>query len=108
VTMGTEMKDPQTGQSLGRIESPCCELTVDRVTPHLSYGHLDNVRGPLDKLLPGALQVREPLPPAAPAAQAATAATTATTAKAPAKGTPKPAAQDAPAATEPTKKDEKW
>jgi hypothetical protein len=105
VTMGTEMKDPQTGQSLGRIESPCCELTVDRVTPHLSYGHLDKVRGPLDKLLPGALQVREPLPPAAPAAQAATAAATP---KAPAKGTAKAPAQDAPATTEPTKKDEKW
>lgn len=104
VTMGTEMKDPQTGQSLGRIESPCCELTIDRVTPHLSYGHLDNVRGPLDKLLPGALQVREPLPPAAPASQATTAAAPA---KAPAKGTPKAAPQDAPAA-EPTKKDEKW
>lgn len=104
VTLGTEMKDPQTGQSLGRIESPCCELTVDRVTPQLSYGHLDNVRGSLDKLLPGALQVREPLPPAPPPAQAA-AATVAP--KAPAKSTPKASPLDVPAA-EPTKKDEKW
>ncbi|MEP7140331.1 MAG: hypothetical protein ABI745_11930, partial [Caldimonas sp.] len=35
VTMGAEMKDPQTGQSLGRTEAPCCELVVDRVTPNL-------------------------------------------------------------------------
>lgn len=105
VTLGTEMKDPQTGQSLGRIESPCCELTVDRVTPQLSYGHLDNVRGSLDKLLPGALQVREPLPPAAAAAPVAAEAGTA---KAPAKAAPKAAATEAPATTEPAKKDEKW
>ena len=103
VTMGTEMKDPQTGQSLGRIESPCCELVIDRVTPHLSYGHLENVRGALDRLLPGALQVRELLPPSAPPAQATAAAAP----RAPAKGTPKASVQDAPAA-EPTKKDEKW
>lgn len=105
VTMGTEMKDPQTGQSLGRIESPCCELTIDRVTPHLSYGHLDNVRGPLDKLLPGALQVREPLPPAAPAAQAASPGDA--TPKAAAKVKPQAATEPAPAG-EPPKKDEKW
>ncbi|PZQ77575.1 MAG: hypothetical protein DI563_03200 [Variovorax paradoxus] len=32
-SLGKEMKDPQTGQSLGRMESPCCELVIDRVTP---------------------------------------------------------------------------
>lgn len=61
VSMGAEMKDPQTGQSLGRIESNCCELVIDRVTPNLSYGHLENVRINLDSLASGALQVREPL-----------------------------------------------
>jgi curli biogenesis system outer membrane secretion channel CsgG len=59
VVMGTEMKDPQTGQSLGRVESPCCELVIDRVTPNLSYGHLEGATVSLDNLLPGALQVRE-------------------------------------------------
>lgn len=58
VTMGIEMKDPQTGQSLGRTESPCCEMVIDRVTPNLSYGHLDNVRSNLDTLPVGGLQVR--------------------------------------------------
>ena len=61
VAMGSEMKDPQTGQSLGRTEVPCCQLVIDRVTPNLSYGHLEGATGPLDKLLPGALQVREQL-----------------------------------------------
>jgi hypothetical protein len=61
VVMGTEMKDPQTGQSLGRVESPCCQLVIDRVTPNLSYGHIEGATGSLDNLLPGAVQVREQL-----------------------------------------------
>jgi len=62
VTMGNEMKDPQTGQSLGRGESPCCELVVERVTPNLSYGRLENVRSNLEQLAPGGLQLRQELP----------------------------------------------
>lgn len=60
VAMGNEMKDPQTGQSLGRMEGPCCEMVVDRVTPNLSYGHLENVRSGLnlDGLPIAGLQVR--------------------------------------------------
>ena len=50
VAMGAEMKDPQTGQSLGRVEQPCCELVVERVTPNLSYGRLENVRSNLEQL----------------------------------------------------------
>jgi len=61
VVMGSEIKDPQTGQSLGRVESPCCQLVIDRVTPNLSYGHIEGASGSLDNLLPGALQVREQL-----------------------------------------------
>jgi len=61
VVMGTEMKDPQTGQSLGRVESPCCQLVIDRVTPNLSYGHIEGATVSLDNLLPGAVQVREQL-----------------------------------------------
>ncbi|MCI3203446.1 MULTISPECIES: CsgG/HfaB family protein [Pandoraea] len=60
VAMGNEFKDPQTGQSLGRTENPCCELVVERVTQNLSYGHLDNVRPGLnlDTLPIAGLQVR--------------------------------------------------
>jgi len=31
---GKEIKDPQTGQSLGTMESLCCEVVVNRVTPN--------------------------------------------------------------------------
>jgi len=110
VTMGSELKDPQTGQSLGRIESPCCQLVIDRVTPNLSYGHLEGATGPLDNLLPGALQVREqmkggPKPPAE-VATAAAAGGTPVPARA---GKPARVVREGAAAPAPeAKKDEKW
>jgi hypothetical protein len=58
-SLGKEMKDPQTGASLGHSEIPCCDVIIDRVTDKLSYGHLDNVRISLDATLPGQLQVEE-------------------------------------------------
>lgn len=64
VTMGSELKDPQTGQSLGRTEAPCCVLVVDRVAPNLSYGHLDQVRSNLDDLPAAGLQIRGEAKPA--------------------------------------------
>ena len=77
VTMGAELKDPQTGQSLGRTEAPCCELVVDRVTPNLSYGHIEGGTALPAGMAPSALQVREQLRagPAAVAVGAATAQT---------------------------------
>jgi curli biogenesis system outer membrane secretion channel CsgG len=59
--MGAEMKDPQTGQSLGRVEQPCCELVIERVTPNLSYGRLENVRSNLEQIPTGGLQLRDEL-----------------------------------------------
>lgn len=67
---GKEIKDPQTGQSLGNMEKLCCEVRIERVTPNLSYGVLENVKVKLDGLAPGVLQVRE----AAPAEKAAVVA----------------------------------
>ncbi|ABE46961.1 hypothetical protein [Polaromonas sp. JS666] len=89
VTMGNEMKDPQTGQSLGRTESPCCELVVERVTPNLSYGRLENVRSNLEQLSPGGLQLRQELP----AGSQKTAGMT------PSQEAPDPAVADAPGAS---------
>lgn len=63
---GKEMKDPQTGQSLGNMESECCEVVINRVTPTLSYGVLENVKSDLKAVAPGALQVREAVPPKPP------------------------------------------
>ena len=112
VVMGSELKDPQTGQSLGRVESPCCQLVIDRVTPNLSYGHIEGATGSLDNLLPGALQVREQLkggkPPATVASNDAPPPAV-TGVAAPARKSPRPAGDsgDAPAPVN-KKTDDKW
>lgn len=67
---GKEMKDPQTGQSLGNMESECCEVVINRVTPTLSYGVLENVKSDLKTVVLGALQVRESVPPKPPKEEA--------------------------------------
>ena len=113
VAMGSEMKDPQTGQSLGRMESPCCELVIDRVTPNLSYGRLENVYSNLDELPVAGLQVRSEMKGGArPSAQAAAAAGDAPAA--PAAGKPAATkrraepAEHAPEAPVGKQNDDKW
>lgn len=107
VTMGNELKDPQTGQSLGRTETPCCELVIDRVEPNLSYGHLDNVRTSLDLIAAGGLQVRGELKAATSTAQAS--APTAFSSDSAAPKRPKAAkSEDEIESTAPSSKDEKW
>jgi Curli production assembly/transport component CsgG len=59
VSMGQEIKDPQTGQSLGRTEYECCEVVVDKVGPTMSQGHIENIKMPLDQIQAGGLQLRE-------------------------------------------------
>uniref|UniRef100_UPI00061808F4 hypothetical protein n=1 Tax=Chromobacterium vaccinii TaxID=1108595 RepID=UPI00061808F4 len=88
VSLGQEVKDPQTGQSLGRSEFDCCEVVVDKVMPTMSQGHLENVKMPLEQIPPGGLQLRE-LAPAAPAKAEASA---------PAAGNKAPAKKHKPAA----------
>lgn len=61
IALGAELKDPQTGQSLGRTEAPCCEVVIDRVTPTMSYGRLESVLISLDAVPAGGLLVREAL-----------------------------------------------
>jgi hypothetical protein len=56
---GKEMRDPQTGQSLGFTEKLCCELVISRVTPQLSYGALEKIAVDLTGVQAGSLQVRE-------------------------------------------------
>ena len=58
VLLGEQLKDPQTGQSLGRMEIPCCEVVIDKVGQNLSYGHLEGVSISLEKAQPGGLQLR--------------------------------------------------
>jgi curli biogenesis system outer membrane secretion channel CsgG len=59
VSMGKELKDPQTGESLGRTEASCCDVVIDRVSSKLAYGHLENVKIALDSVDPVGLQVRD-------------------------------------------------
>ena len=59
VAMGKELKDPQTGESLGRVESQCCEVIIDKVSTKLAYGHLENIKLSLNELPIGDLQLRE-------------------------------------------------
>jgi hypothetical protein len=40
VTLGKPIIDPQSGQSLGPTETPCCSVRIDRVSVNLSYGHI--------------------------------------------------------------------
>jgi curli biogenesis system outer membrane secretion channel CsgG len=61
VAMGKDVIDPQTQQSLGALESPCCDVVIDRVATNLSYGHLENAKIRLESVAPAALQVREEL-----------------------------------------------
>lgn len=41
VMLGEELKDPQTGRLLGRNETPCCTIRVDRVAAQTSYGTIE-------------------------------------------------------------------
>jgi len=61
MAMGKEIKDPKTGESLGRIEKQCAEVVIDQVKDKLSYGHLENVTGSLDGVPPGGLQLGKQL-----------------------------------------------
>jgi hypothetical protein len=92
VMIGQEMKDPQTGQSLGRLEQPCCVVDVERVTPTLSYGTLRNVSVNLDRSAPGGLQLRQLLTSKGDAASGVASAAVATSAP-----TAPPAASTRPA-----------
>lgn len=60
VAIGDEIIDPQSGQSLGPTETPCCTIEIDRVTPKLSYGHIiESDLDFVDPFKPGSLELRE-------------------------------------------------
>jgi len=100
--LGKELKDPQTGQSLGKTEEPCCEVVIDRVTPNLSYATLENVQVPLDNVPAGNLQLREAL--AASVARAADDAAAAIGSPAPRPGSGRTGHASTGGAAEPTAK----
>jgi hypothetical protein len=59
VTMGDEVTDPQSGLSLGRAETPCCTVMIDRVTPNMSYGHIAEEGIDTSGFKPGAMELRD-------------------------------------------------
>jgi curli biogenesis system outer membrane secretion channel CsgG len=73
VSLGKELKDPQTGESLGHTETPCCDVVIDRVSSKLAYGHLENVKIDLGSVDPVALQVQEEIKAKATGSAAAAA-----------------------------------
>jgi hypothetical protein len=73
VLLGKELKDPQTGESLGHTETPCCDVVIDRVSSKLAYGHLENAKIDLGPIDPVALQVQDELKAKAIGSAAATA-----------------------------------
>jgi len=60
VLRGKEISDPQTGNVIGRIEKPCCQVLVTTVTAEMSYGIVQNKRvsDVAAVFAPGALELR--------------------------------------------------
>ncbi|MGF6419660.1 curli biogenesis system outer membrane secretion channel CsgG [Stenotrophomonas sp. AN71] len=95
VRLGEELKDPQTGRSLGRSEHPCCTIRIDRVAAQTSYGTLeDGVDAMRGGFRPGQIELRQKLG-SKPAAGATASAAPAAAARPAAKPKPKPAAAPA-------------
>lgn len=94
VSLGKGLKDPQTGESLGRAETPCCDVVIDRISSKLAYGHLENVKIDLGSIDPVALQVQEEIKAKA-LGSAASATTAPQNSPAPAASVPKAVAAQA-------------
>lgn len=62
VHMGEPLTDPQTGRSLGRLESPCCTLAIERVSAQTAYGRIEGDVPDASSFQPGMLELREALP----------------------------------------------
>jgi hypothetical protein len=57
ISLGEELKDPQTGQSLGRVESPIGMVTVTRTTDRIAFGTFRGSFNPAT-FKPGLLELR--------------------------------------------------
>jgi hypothetical protein len=67
VTLGKPIIDPQSGESLGPTETPCCSVRIDRVTPNLSYGQIveDGIQIQ-NPFTPGGMELRSQIAATAP------------------------------------------
>lgn len=75
VYLGEELKDPQTGRSLGRNEIPLGAIRIDRVSSQTSYGTLEDGASSLagKPFQPGVIALRKQAPSKAPASASAVA-----------------------------------
>ena len=59
VILGDELKDPQTGRSLGRNEQPCCVIRIERVAAQTSYGAIEGgAAASVQNFKPGMIELR--------------------------------------------------
>jgi hypothetical protein len=65
IMQGEDVKDPQTGQSLGRLESTVGTVQITRVEEKMAFGKLTG-KVDLAKFKPGAIQLRATSAPVAP------------------------------------------
>lgn len=106
VILGEELKDPQTGRSLGRNEVPCCTIRVDRVADQTSYGTIEgDLPTALSGFKPGMVELREFA--AAPTTTAPEVVNSTTVAQSAARTTAR-ATKRAPAKTQAPADDENW
>jgi hypothetical protein len=96
VTLGAELIDPQTGNSLGRSDTPCCTIRIDRVSSQVSYGTIEGGSANLGgaSFRSGLLELRGQAAPVATAAAEKPAASTSSKSKA--KSSDAPAKKDDP------------
>lgn len=73
VYLGDELKDPQTGRSLGRDEIPVGAIRIDRVSSQTSYGTLEDGAAALagKSFRPGSIALRKKAATKAPTAPVA-------------------------------------
>lgn len=96
VTMGKEIIDPQSGQSLGRSDKMCCTVLIDRVTPTMSYGHIVEDGIDTANFAPGSMELRDEVAATTPKATARELASHAT----PARPSPRRTSGDKASATD--------
>lgn len=61
VILGDELRDPQTGNSLGRMERNCCVIRIDRVAAQTSYGTVEGGAVEMTGFKAGAIELRQAL-----------------------------------------------
>lgn len=116
VFLGEELKDPQTGRSLGRDEVPIGAIRIDRVSSQTSYGTLEDGTAGLSgkSFRPGAIALRKQSTAKAPAVREAVATAQQIVPAKPSRSATAaaPRAQSAPvnaqAPATPRKEEEKW